>query len=115
MVTPGRKVQVAVSEDGLEVIDKMDEHVQGQIAEFLTILALNKSKHLFTPQRSIPDNAPGRVKNEVAIHKGQCFRGAFETKSEEMCALEWYEPNDRSMVFIYAIHWPCNVILDDEN
>lgn len=108
-----KKVDIAVSEEGLTVIDTMDDKVKGQMREFLTILALNKSKHLFTPYKGIPDDAPERVKNEVATHMGECFRGGFETEEHENCVLEWYEPNNRSMVFIYQIWYPCEVELEE--
>lgn len=105
---------VMVDEESLARIRDFPEPVQNAVAAVLEIVKYERSSEHFQPSKAIPDEAPEKVKMEMAYGSGRSFRIGINQKDGTYLAMSWYEPYDRRMVFFWDILWPATVVVDDE-
>lgn len=106
-------VDIAVDEGALANLSKMPEEVQGSVERILTVVKQQSSAKHFEPQKVLPDDAPTKVKNEMAAGRGRVFHIGITFNDGSVLFMAWYEPRDRSMIVFYDIRYPVNVIIDD--
>lgn len=101
---------LGVCDEGLEFIETLTEHEQERVAEFLSILKVNRSGRIFPEVLSIPDDAPAKLKNEAAQHRGRFFKGASNCgdgcpEGKPPIGMKWYEANDRSVLYVWWMNY----------
>lgn len=105
---------VMVDEESLLAISGFPDSVQESVSRVLRLIKHYKSVEHFAPCDQIPDDAPEKVKNEIANGNGRGFRVGILLEDDTHLCLSWYEPYTRDMVFFWDIQWPATVIIEDD-
>lgn len=106
-------VDIAVDEDSLANLSQMPEEIQDAVARVLTVVKDKPSTAHFEPQEVISDDAPGKVKNEVAAGRGRIFHIGITFDDGNVLFLAWYEPHDRGLIVFYDIRYPVEIELTE--
>lgn len=108
-----RRMPIWMADQALENLQKYPEEVQDQVSTIVDIISKNRSADWFDPRRQIPDDAPEKVKNALALKKGRAFLAAITLGDDSTVAIEWFETNSRHTVFVYRIEWPVKTNITD--
>lgn len=89
------------------------EEVHTIVEQMLTVVKVDPSAEHFVACENVPDEAPVAVKNAVTRGEGKCFRVGVELPTLGWISFDWFEPNDRSMIFFWDIQHPAEIVPTD--
>jgi hypothetical protein len=104
---------VMVAEESLDAIKEFPEPVLVTVERILMLVKEFRSSDHFSPSSEIPDEAPSKVKDQLAQRLGKSYTIGIKMNDGTNLCLSWYEPNDRRMVFFWDIAWPVTIITTD--